>query len=175
MHMLKFVVLVVVALVAALVTCVGAGLAERRGRTTVASLSIAAALLFSVVLLLKPNSLVLANITVLVSAVLVGSGLGLLLRTRPALVSFSVVASIADVLSTSGGVTNAVSVAYREGTINLMLLLSVSCPFEGRVQQVIGIDDLMVLAAIFFALRRLGYRGVLSRYWCQSRACSWRW
>jgi len=71
-----------------------------------------------------------------------------------------VVAGVADILSATGGLTRTLSSAYRDGTSDLLLLLSVSIRFDGRPQQVIGIGDLVVLAALFFALSRLGDRGL---------------
>jgi len=158
--MTRIVAIFVVALAAALAAWFGARLAAQRGRATVAACAVVAALVYALFLNLKPGNLVLTNACVLIVAVLVGSGLGLLLTTKPALVSFCVVAGVADILSATGGLTRTLSSAYRDGTSDLLLLLSVSIRFDGRPQQVIGIGDLVVLAALFFALSRLGDRGL---------------
>jgi len=162
--MIRITAILLVAFAAALVTYVGARLTARLNRSTVAASGIVAAVLFASFLLLRPHSLALANLTVLTAAIFVGSGLGLLLTTKPALVSFSVVASMADIVSASGGITRTLSDAYREGTGDLLLVLSVSVRLEGSIQQVIGIGDLIILATLFSALGRLGYRGPLALF-----------
>jgi len=159
--MFHLVVIFFVATSSALVTCLGVRLAVRLSRRTVATVSISAVVLFGVFLAFSPYNLVFSNLAVLIAVICVGSGIGLLLNTKPALVSFAVVASVADIISVTGGITKSLSESYHEGASNLLLNLSVSCVLDGKVQQVIGIGDLVICASIMFALYRLGYRGLL--------------
>ncbi len=121
-------------------------------------LALAGACLYASVLAVGPLNAVLGSLVVLVVGTLVGSCLGLLLTTRAALVSFIVVAAIADVVSSTSGVTERLSQAHRQGTSHLLQALCVSVPVDGRLRPIVGIGDLVILGATYFALTRLGLR-----------------
>ena len=105
---------------------------------------------------------IIRNITLLLLSMICGSVIGLLLKTTGSLFFFCIAASIADIVSFFGGPTSKLLDAYREGSNHLLVYLSISLPVAGRMQPVIGIGDLIILAAIYFSLSRLGYRGFLT-------------
>lgn len=157
--MTRIVTIFLVALAAAILMYFGVQLTARiRRPTAVAAVSLGVIALYCVYLMAGKHDLIISNIVVVITSILVGSGLGLLLGSKPAFLSFCAVASIADIISTTTGPTKTISQAYHKSGSELMLLLSISFQMENRIQQIIGIGDLTILAAIFYSLHRLGYR-----------------
>ena len=64
-------------------------------------------------------------------------------------------------ISYLGGVTAALSHAFQHGS-NLLPYLCLSFPVHGRLRPVVGIGDLVVITAVYLALRRLGHNGLLA-------------
>lgn len=113
-------------------------------------------------LVVRSPNVLLADLAVLASALVLGSGLGSMLRGSVGLGSFCITAAIVDVVSSHSGATARIVEGYRRGTSNLLQVLSLSAPVGGRVRPIVGIGDIVVLACIYFALRRLGHRGALA-------------
>lgn len=111
-------------------------------------------------LIARPDTWIVANGIVLIVSVIVGSSLGLLLTTKPSIISFCVAASIVDIFSVSGGITAKLSDAYQAGSSTLLRYLTISFPFKEKLQPIIGIGDLIVICALYFALMKLQYRGL---------------
>ena len=116
---------------------------------------------YGAVLALRPPGLLISNGAVLVVALLLGSSLGTLFNGHVGLISFLVAAAVADVCSYLGGVTAALSHAFQHGS-NLLPYLCLSFPVHGRLRPVVGIGDLVVITAVYLALRRLGHNGLLA-------------
>jgi hypothetical protein len=94
--------------------------------------------------------------------VLAGAAGGVLLLvgrlTPPAVLAFLIVASLADLLSFSGGLTRRITDAYRSGASDLLLYLSLVAPFRGRTIPIVGIGDLFVVGASAAGLIASGWR-----------------
>jgi hypothetical protein len=94
--------------------------------------------------------------------VLAGAAGGVLLLagrlTPPAVLAFLIVASLADLLSFSGGLTRRITDAYRSGASDLLLHLSLVAPFRGRTIPIVGIGDLFVVGAGAAGLIASGWR-----------------
>jgi hypothetical protein len=125
-------------------------------------MSLAVLACYLAVLVLRPDVALLANVSVLIVAVVVGSLLGTLVTNLPALVSFCVAASIVDLLSTHAGTTAKLIQAFHAGTTSLLPHLSVSLAVYGHIRPVVGIGDLVILTAIDFSLRRRGHADVFA-------------
>jgi hypothetical protein len=123
--------------------------------------TIAAVAMYAAVLVIRPSAVLVLNAAVLLVAMLLGSSLGTLIRGRIGLVSFSVAAAIVDITSYLGGVTATLNQSFAHGTSQLLPYLCVSVPVQGRLRPIVGIGDLVIVAALYFALRRLGHSGVL--------------
>jgi hypothetical protein len=121
---------------------------------TAAGIAVYAAVLFA-----RPRSLLLPNLVVTLVAIFVGSSLARLLKGYVGLASFCIAAAVADVVSYTGGATAKLSEAFQHGTSNLLQYLCLSLPVQGRVVPIVGLGDLLILAAIYSALRHLGNAG----------------
>lgn len=132
---------------------------RRLSARTIVALALVASCLYAGLLASGSRSAPFGSLAVVVVAALVGSCIGLLLTTRAALVSFCIVAAIADVVSSTAGATAQLSQAHRQGTSHLFQALSVSVPIGGSVRPIVGIGDLIILGAVYFTLARLGIRG----------------
>ncbi len=114
------------------------------------------------ILVFRPDIALVANVSILVVAAAVGSLLGTLVGNLPGLVSFSVAASIVDIVSTQVGTTAKLTHAFHAGTSDLLQYLSVSFILGGQLRPIVGIGDLIILTAIYFSLRRNGHDDLLA-------------
>jgi hypothetical protein len=99
---------------------------------------------------------------VLVLAISAASGrlLGAAIRSRAALVAFSVVAATVDIVSFAMGPTHDL---ITSPNVSWMLrLLAVIAPCHGHLFAVLGIGDLLVFAGLGHAMRRLGMPWLLA-------------
>lgn len=151
-----------VCLLAGAVLFVGTRPLERLRPGVLAAVTSVTAAAYAALLVVRPANVLLADLAVLASALVLGSALGSMLRGSVGLVSFCITAAVADVVSSHSGATARIVEGYRQGTSNLLQYLSLSAPVEGRIRPIVGIGDLVVLACIYFALRRLGHRGALA-------------
>ena len=117
---------------------------------------------YSAVLIIRPAGVVLPNVSVFVASLFLGSALGLLLKNLPSVVSFCIAASVADIISYNSGATARINEAFQSGASNLLPYLCISLPVDDRIRPIVGIGDLFIIAAIYFAFHRLGHRSVLS-------------
>jgi hypothetical protein len=124
----------------------------------VITFAVAALVAYSVFLFLKPGNWIVINLVVLVVAGLGGSGLGLLLKTKPSLLVFCIVASVVDIYSVTQGATSALIGEFQAGTSQLLRYLAISGPVDGSIRPLVGIGDYFIISAIYFTLIRLGYK-----------------
>ncbi len=130
------------------------GTVERKTRwLLLAGVSISYVLL----LILQPRSWILSNTIVLGVSVLGGSLIGRLLRSEGAVISFCIAAGVVDFLSFSSGPTAWILKACEDGTSYLLAYLCITIPLADGLQPVIGVGDLIILAALYFSLSKLGF------------------
>jgi hypothetical protein len=120
-------------------------------------LAVAAFGLYAAFLILRPDNWMLINLLVLSVAGIGGSGLGLFLVSKPALISFCIAASIVDIYSVTQGITSDVVDNFRDGSSDLLSYLVISAPIGENIQPIVGIGDFFIISAVYFALARLGY------------------
>jgi hypothetical protein len=118
--------------------------------------------LYGAVLVIRLPHLLTTNILILLVAVLVGSLLGTLIDKPLALVSLCIAAAIVDLISSRVGVTASLSHAFRSGSNTLLRYLSLSSRIQESLSPIVGIGDLIIMTAIYFALRRAGHVGLLA-------------
>ncbi len=121
-------------------------------KTFIAILSIAS---FVVVLLWRPDSLLISNAAVLLFAIGVAFFVGKSLGSFGALVTFAATVSVVDTISFAGGLTRKIIDEYERGTSNLLQFLVVSIPTGDGVQPLVGVGDLCITGALFLGLARL--------------------
>lgn len=121
--------------------------------------TVLAAVGYAAVLVTRPGGWLLPDVAVFVMALLLGSSLGLLIKSPVALASFCMAAAVADIVSFSAGPTARLIDAFRDDSSDLLRYLCLSLPLDGRLRPIVGIGDLIILATLFFAFRRLGHRG----------------
>jgi hypothetical protein len=160
--MLLTVIAFTVCLVSAAVLYIAAVLTNRLQLSHLVALSLIALVLYGVVLVNRLPNLFITNILILLVAVLVGSLLGILIDNPLALVSFCITAAIVDLISSRVGVTASLSHAFQSGTSNLLSYLSLSFRVQEIPRPIVGIGDLIIMTAIYFALRRAGHVGLLA-------------
>jgi hypothetical protein len=148
-----------VCLMSAAILCLASRFVEKLRFSRLSLLSLPALAAFTAVLALRPRSFLLADVIILAAAVFAGSLLGSVLRGYSGAASFLVAAAIADVVSSVSGATARLSRAFRQGGSSLLRYLGIALPLEGRVVLIIGVADLMILATVYFVLRRLGKSG----------------
>ena len=124
----------------------------------VAFFSIISFSLYAAFLYFQPDGWFMIDSMVLVVGAIGGAGLGLLISNRLSLITFSVVAGVVDIYSVSGGLTSKLVENAKTGSSDLLYYLVVSIPWDGKVQPVVGIGDFFILAAICFAMIRMGYK-----------------
>ena len=127
-----------------------------------ATLTFVTIALYAVVLVARPANLLITNVLVLLVALLVGSFLGKLFVNSSALVSFCITAAIVDIISSQVGITAKLSHAFQTGSSPLLQYLSLSFSIHKSLHPIVGISDLVVITAIYFALRRAGQVGWLA-------------
>jgi hypothetical protein len=114
---------------------------------------------YVLLLVWQPGSLILSNAAVLAAAVMAGSLIGSLLKRQSSVIAFAITASIVDVLSFSGGLTNKIITNFYESKSLLLQFLAISIPLKGKTIPIVGIGDLLIMAALFYALLKLKYPG----------------
>jgi hypothetical protein len=117
------------------------------------------AVTYALVVVWEPRSWLITDVSVLITALVVGITIGATLRSGPAVIAFCVAAAFVDVVSFSGGLTRNIVESYRAGENRMLLYLSISFPVGGSVRAIVGSGDLAVLAALFSGFGRLGYGG----------------
>jgi hypothetical protein len=95
----------------------------------------------------------------MIIAVMGGSLIGFLLKSQSSVIAFAITASIVDVLSFSGGLTNKIIANFYESKSLLLQFLAISIPLKGKTAPIVGIGDLLIMAALFYALLKLKYPG----------------
>jgi hypothetical protein len=105
-----------------------------------------------VVLIWKPHLILLSNFAVLLAAASLGNLIGIILKTESSLITFMITASLVDILSFSGGLTRRIISDYVQNKNMLLQFLCFSLPVKGRIIPVVGIGDLVIMAAVFRAL-----------------------
>lgn len=126
------------------------------------ALALVAVALYAVLLVVRPANTSITNAAVLLTALLVGSFLGKLLVSPSALVSFCITAAVADIVSSLVGATAKLSQGFETGASALLQYLSLSFSVHGSLRPIVGISDLIIMTAIYFALRRTGQTGWLA-------------
>lgn len=116
----------------------------------------AVALVFATLLLLRPAGLVWSNVGVLAISISVGTRIGRGLRSRGALLTFAITASVIDIVSFTTGPTRWLLGAEAAPAWGGIRYLAVSLPVSSRVVPLVGVGDLLVLAVLFTGLRGLG-------------------
>jgi hypothetical protein len=114
-------------------------------------------LLYGATLILRPSSWLVGDLAVLLGA---AGGVQLIeggLKTPGAVAAFLSVAAVVDVISMSGGLSRMLVEAYRQGTSDFLLYLTLTVPIRGQVVPIVGIGDLLVGGAAAVALLRLGF------------------
>ena len=128
----------------------------------IAAFTGAALVAYAVVLVVRPPGLILADTAVMIVALSLGSLLGTLVGSLPALASFCIAGAVADIVSFEVGVTARLIAAYDRDASNVFQYLCLSVPVRGHPWPVVGIGDLVIVTAIVFALRRLGHRSAVA-------------
>jgi hypothetical protein len=116
-------------------------------------------LVYASFLIWQPGLLILSNLAVLAASIVAGCLLGTQLKIRASIFSFAIAASIADMVSFSGGLTHKIISHFHEGKSLLLQYLAISIPLKGKTVPIIGIGDLLIMAALFYALLKLKYPG----------------
>lgn len=142
---------------ACITTVALAGLLRRIGGRGEAGLAAALLAVYGGLLVVRAEGWYLVDVVVVAASGAAGVLVARLVPSRPALVSFCVVAAIVDVMSFSGGFTAAIVEAHRSGTSDLLRYLAISAPSAGAVRPAVGIGDLIIVATAFSAMTRLGY------------------
>lgn len=133
----------------------------KRGARVLVPLTAVALGAYAFIIFFRAVGFAIADVAVLGVSVLLGSTFALMFRTKAGLVSFCITASIADVFSSQSGATARLSRSFQSGESNLLEYLCLSLPLGGKMQPIIGIGDLIILATIYSAFHRLGHKGVL--------------
>lgn len=102
----------------------------------------------------------LSDLALLAFACTIGFGIGRGIGSPGAAIAFLVTAATVDTVSFATGVTRALLRGYVEGRSHALEHLSLTVPLLGRAVPVIGVGDLILLAATAGILRRLGHGAV---------------
>jgi len=113
------------------------------------------ALAYATVLVLRPDGLEWSNAAVLAVSIAVGTRIGRGLGSRGALIAFAVTASIIDIASFAAGPTRWLLGGGADSAWEGLGYLAISLSVSDRVVPVVGVGDLLVLAALFTGLRGL--------------------
>ena len=124
------------------------------------TLTLVALALYAAVLMARPANSLITNATVLLVALFVGSLLGRLFVNPSALVSFCITAAIVDIISSQVGATAKLSHDFQTGSSALLQYLSLSFNVHEQLRPIVGLSDLIIITAIYFALRQAGHVGL---------------
>jgi hypothetical protein len=116
----------------------------------------AVALVYAMLLLLRPAGLVWSNVAVLAVSIAVGTRIGRGLGSRGALLAFAITASVVDIVSFTTGPTRWLLGRGTAPAWEGIRYLAVSLPSSDRVIPMVGVGDLLVLAVLLTGLRGLG-------------------
>ena len=103
----------------------------------------------------RPASLAISNISLLTTAAIVATAIGVRFKAVQPIIVFSVAASIADILSFTIGPTRSVLEGSDRAAGSLISYLALSIPAPDTIVPVVGIGDLMVLGIYFVALKQI--------------------
>lgn len=101
--------------------------------------------------------LIVSNLLVLGSAALGGTMLARTVRSRGALVTLAVTASVVDIVSFSGGPTRWLLSSELDSLSLALRYLAVTIPSANGTVAVVGIGDLALLGCFFLGLRATGH------------------
>lgn len=118
-------------------------------------------LCYTALFIFRPGNIYLNNAVILLVSLAVGSIIGRLLSSDYGLLAFLIAASVADIVSFTGGFTDKIITNFRSGESDLLLYLAIMVKNSSGLIPVIGIGDLVILTALFFALKRLNYSNIL--------------
>jgi len=145
-------------IVSSIVLWFGVVRVSRLSTVYLAAAALPLAAFYVAVCIWKPPVLLLADALILAVAVFAGSILGRLFRSPASLVAFAAGAGVADFVSFNSGVTRATINASHSGASRLFEYLSLTIPLPpGSATPIVGIGDLLILAAFMTSLHQLGY------------------
>ena len=156
------VIAIAVCLVSAAVLFMATGITNRFRLVHHITLTLVSLGLYSAVILALPTNSLITNASVLLVAVSVGSLLGVVFINPSALVPFCITAAMVDIISSQIGITAKLSHDFQTGSSPLLRYLSLSFSVQERLRPIVGLSDLIVMTAIYFALRRAGSVGLLA-------------
>jgi hypothetical protein len=105
---------------------------------------------------LRPVSVILSDTFMLLSAAGFGVIVGRGIKTAPVIISFSIAASIVDILSFTAGPTRAIiKAAEQHGQGSLLNIMAFSIVLNGQVRPIIGLGDFLILGTYFVTLCQL--------------------
>lgn len=148
--------IVVATLASATLAATAATQLDRAPRIPARSAAIALLAGYLALLLSRPDSVALSNVTVVAAGAAAGVLIAGLVASREALVALAIAASIADIVSFTTGPTR--WLLDRDPTdagAGLLEYLTVTLPWGDRLLPVVGIGDLMFTAAYYLILRTL--------------------
>jgi len=119
-------------------------------------------LLYLLVLLLRPSSLILSNGALLLAATSVGAMVGLALGSRGAILMFCLIMAMVDSFPFNEGLTRRLLEAYAATDGDLLRYVALTIPVEDRILPVIGIADLLVVSALHSGLYLLSMPTLVS-------------
>lgn len=115
-------------------------------------------LTFALLLFTQTWNWIMNDVVILLIAILASRLFGV--NSKSALVSFCVAVSVADFISFTLGPTHRIILAFQQGESALLQYLNITLPLAGKMVSVVGVGDLLILGAIFYSFRRMGYEGV---------------
>ncbi|MHB8177567.1 MAG: hypothetical protein ACYDA5_00540 [Vulcanimicrobiaceae bacterium] len=146
-------------IVSCIVVWIGVIYASQLSSVYLATVALSLATIYGAILIWQPRILLLTDVLILAVAVFAGSFLGRQLRNTVTLVVFAVSASVADFVSFNWGLTRALIHASHPGASGLLEYLSLTILLPGGgAQPILGIADLLMLAAFMGSMHQLGYR-----------------
>jgi hypothetical protein len=105
----------------------------------------------------RPVSVFLSDTFMLLFAASICVLIGRSIKTTPSIVSFSITASIADIVSFNLGPTHYLMKAGEQlDPASLLNLLAFSIVFKGNICSIVGIGDFIIIGIYFIALRQIG-------------------
>ena len=144
-------------IISAFIVFLGVFFLQKRSKIILWTVFLGAAFLYTSLFVFQTESDFLSNSFILMMSIGGGTVLGLLLSHRGSLITFCSIASLADIYSFFSGPTRQIVEAYQMETSSLLSYLSISWIIEGQPSFLIGIGDLLVLGAVFYALLALRY------------------
>jgi hypothetical protein len=149
--MIFFLVTLAVAATVLTATHVWRGVAEPRRD----AVSLGVLLTYATVLYLQPFGMIVSDLLVIAAAVAGGTLLARALSGRGAIAAFCITMAAVDLLSFGGGLTRTIIEGYASGRSELLRYLAFTIVIEERTTPLVGIGDLLALAALYGGLLRI--------------------